>query len=103
MPPSNVVKAVFYFGYSIQFALAALKIMYPSMNFSMELIVLVLITVLSFMVMALMEIYKSKHVTQVEKIMWTTAFLFFHWLAGIIYFFMGRKRVTRSQRTSESL
>lgn len=36
MPPVNLIKAVFYFGYSILFAYAALKITFTSIRYDKE-------------------------------------------------------------------
>jgi len=95
MPPNNLVKAVFYFGYAILFAFAALKITHTSIQYDKEVAFEGFIAIAAFIVMALIEIYKSKNITLNEKIMWTIGFLFFNLITGIIYFFFARKRVIR--------
>lgn len=49
-----------------------------------------------FVVSALSEVWRSERIDKNEKIMWTIAFVFMGFLgaiAGIVYLFMGRKRV----------
>lgn len=95
MPPTNLVRAVFYFGYSVLFALAALKILYAPISLDMEVFFLGSIATIAFIIMALIEIYKSRYISMNEKVMWTTGFLFFNFITGIVYFYMGRKRVRK--------
>ncbi|WP_425428104.1 PLDc N-terminal domain-containing protein [Arcticibacter pallidicorallinus] len=44
-----------------------------------------------------------KKYTPTEKIMWTTGFLFFNLITGIIYFFFARKRVIRNYKLRSPL
>lgn len=49
-----------------------------------------------FVVSALSEVWRSERIDKNEKIMWTIAFVFMGYLgaiAGIVYLFLGRKRV----------
>lgn len=54
--------------------------------------------VLSYIVMALKEIYSSNRVNLIEKIMWTICFIGLNWFAGLIYLLFGRKRILRKYK-----
>lgn len=98
MTPDNLIKPFFYFGYSLVFAFAALKITHTSINFDKEIAIAGSIAVIIFMALALIEIYRSRNIMLTEKIMWTVGFLFFNLVTGIIYFFFARKRVLRNYK-----
>lgn len=98
MPPDNLIKPFFYFGYSIVFAFAAIKITHTSIYYDKELAFVGFIAIATFIVMALIEIHRSKNITLAEKIMWTIGFLFFNLITGIIYFFFARERVIRNYK-----
>jgi predicted ferric reductase len=51
--------------------------------------------VLTYIVMALKEIYSSNRVNLIEKIMWTICLIGLNWFAGLIYLLFARKRVLR--------
>lgn len=46
-----------------------------------------------FIVTAIYEVRSSKRIDNMEKTMWTLAFIFFSSIAGLIYILMGRKRI----------
>lgn len=96
MRHDNLIKPLFYFGYSTVFVFAALKINHTSLNYDKELALVGFTVVAAFVIMALTEVYKSKNITLNEKIMWTIGFLCLNMITGPTYFFMGRKRITRS-------
>lgn len=52
-----------------------------------------LITTLVFIVSAIIEVRTSKRIDQTEKTMWTIAFILVSGIAGLVYFFIGRKRI----------
>jgi hypothetical protein len=52
-----------------------------------------IITSLLFIVTAIYEIRCSQRISHGEKTMWTIAFLFFNGFTGLIYMFLGRKRI----------
>jgi hypothetical protein len=41
----------------------------------------------------MLEIWQSAKIERNEKIMWTIAFLFLGGLVGLLYIFVGRKRI----------
>lgn len=94
----NLIRPLFYFGYSILFAFAALKITHISVTFDKEIALAGFIAISAFILMALIEIYRSKNIPLAEKIMWTAGFLFLNMITGLIYFLLSRKRVIRSRR-----
>jgi len=51
------------------------------------------IAIVIFIVSAIYEVRTSTRIAPSEKTMWTIAFIFFSGIAGIIYFFIGRKRI----------
>ena len=58
------------------------------------LLIVGVIATLIFIVSAIYEVRTSKRIPSYEKTMWTIAFIFFSGLAGLIYFFIGRRRIT---------
>ena len=52
-----------------------------------------LFSTLIFIVSAIYEVRTSTRIAPSEKTMWTIAFIFFSGLAGLIYFFIGRRRI----------
>jgi hypothetical protein len=44
-------------------------------------------------ILAMLEIWQSAKIERNEKIMWTIAFLFLGGLVGLLYVFVGRKRI----------
>ena len=50
---------------------------------------------LTYIIMALKEIYSSNRVNLIEKIMWTISFMGLNWIAGLIYLLPARKRMLR--------
>lgn len=93
----NSIRPLFYFSYAILFAFAALKVTHTSLGFDKEVAIAGFIAFAAFIIMALIEVYGSKNITLTEKIMWTTGFLFFNLITGLVYFLLGRKRVIRSR------
>jgi len=51
------------------------------------------IAIVIFIVSAIYEVRTSTRIAPSEKTMWTIAFIFFSGIAGVIYFFIGRKRI----------
>ena len=48
---------------------------------------------LIYIATAIYEVNSSIRINHREKTMWTIAFLFFNGFTGLIYFFLGRKRI----------
>ncbi len=57
------------------------------------LLIIGIIATLVFIVTAIYEVRTSNRIDNTEKKIWTLAFIFFSGIAGLIYFFIGRKRV----------
>lgn len=51
--------------------------------------------IVTYIVMALKEIYSSNRVGLTEKIMWTICLIGLNWFAGLIYLLFARKRIFR--------
>jgi len=54
--------------------------------------------IVTFIVLALKEIYSSTRVKMAEKIMWTIGFIGLNWLVGLIYLLFARKRILRQHK-----
>jgi hypothetical protein len=52
-----------------------------------------LIATVVFIIMSLVEVFSSSKIEQHEKVMWTIALILGGTIAGLIYIFIGRKRV----------
>lgn len=46
-----------------------------------------------FIVTGFKEVWYSKNIPESEKTMWLVGFFFMSWITGLIYFWLGRKRV----------
>jgi hypothetical protein len=51
--------------------------------------------IVTYIVMALKEIYSSNRVNMIEKVMWTISFIGLSWFVGLIYLLFARKRILR--------
>ena len=60
------------------------------------LIIICLIANLVFIVTAIYEVSTSKKIDNFEKTMWIIAFLFLSGIAGLFYFFIGRRKVAEN-------
>jgi hypothetical protein len=54
------------------------------------------VATLVFIVSAITEVFSSKRIAHNEKIMWTIGFIFFSSIAGLVYFFIGRRRIAET-------
>jgi hypothetical protein len=52
-----------------------------------------IVSTLIFIISAKYEVVTSKRIDHIEKTMWTLSLIFFSYMAGIVYFLMGRRRV----------
>jgi hypothetical protein len=91
MKLGTVVKTSFIVSFIISLVGAWLKITH-SKRVEISLVIGIIST-LVFMVTAIYEVRTSKRINNSEKNMWTLAFIFFSGIAGLIYFFMGRRRI----------
>lgn len=53
---------------------------------------------LVFVVTAMYELRTSPRIGNIEKTLWTLAFIFFSGITGLIYFFIRTKRIARNSR-----
>ena len=93
MKTLNQFKTVFLFSLALVFVQYLFKYLnLPGRNL---LTFINLPFVVTYIIMALKEIYSSKRVSLIEKIMWTISFIGLNWVAGLIYLFLARQRVLR--------
>ena len=58
-----------------------------------------LILIIAGVILGLMEVFKSDHIDNTEKVMWTVAFIFITTIGFICYVAFGRKRVIAGRPT----
>jgi hypothetical protein len=91
MKAGTIVKASFAVSILLTILGAYLKITHAP---SAELLLIIgVIASLVFIISAIYEVRTSNRVDFTEKTMWTLAFVFFGGIAGLVYFFIGRKRI----------
>ena len=74
---------------------AYLKIMHnPAAD---TILIIGLIATPVYMLLALFEVWNTDVFTHSDKVMWTIAILLLSGIGGLIYFLMGRRRLTRVQ------
>lgn len=88
---NNLFKKVFFIALLITIAGAIMKITH--MNGAHILLLFGILSTLCYVVIGICEVNISKRITQSEKIMWTSAFIFLNFLAGLLYLLNGRKRI----------
>ena len=91
MSLEKILKTSFFLGAITTFIGAYLKITH-SANSEPFLLVGIVASVV-FIATAIYEIQNSNLINHREKTMWTIAFLFFNVFTGLIYFFLGRRRI----------
>jgi len=91
MKPGIIVKASFLLTMLVTLIGVYLKITHT--EGSDTLLIIGVIVTLIFIVSAIYEVRTSIKIPSSEKNMWTMAFIFFSGLAGLIYFFMARRRI----------
>ncbi|PRY55612.1 hypothetical protein B0I27_101586 [Arcticibacter pallidicorallinus] len=67
MTHTNLTNSVFYFGYSILFAFAALKITYTAVKYDNVAAIVGAILMVAFIVMALIEVHRSKNIHRPKR------------------------------------
>ncbi|MFM1836163.1 MAG: hypothetical protein RJA04_851 [Bacteroidota bacterium] len=82
---------IFWLSFAFQFIGPLFKIMH--LPFAEELLFIGIISHFLVAILAMLEIWQSAKIERNEKIMWTIAFLFLGGLAGLLYTFVGRKRI----------
>jgi hypothetical protein len=92
MKLESIVKTSFVISFIITLIGAYFKIMHTD---GAEIFLIAgMIATLVFIVSAIYEVRTSNRIDHTEKTMWTIAFIFMSGIAGLIYFFIGRKRIT---------
>ena len=94
MKLGTIVKTSFILSFIITIIGAYLKITHS--EGAETLLIIGVIATLIFIVTAIYEVRTSKRIDNTEKTMWTIAFIFMSGLAGLIYFFIGRKRIAEN-------
>jgi hypothetical protein len=61
--------------------------------FSNVFLAIGLIALLIFIIYAIIEVNRSKKISDSEKFMWNVGFIFFGSITGLIYIFSARKRI----------
>ncbi len=82
---------IFWVSFAIQLIGPLFKMMH--LPFAEELLIIGIISHYLVAILAMLEIWQSGKIERIEKIMWTVAFLFLGGLAGLLYVFVGRKRI----------
>jgi len=90
----SIVKSSFFAGATFSFVGAFLKITHR--EGADVFLAAGVITSLVFIVTSIYEVNSSTRISHREKAMWTIAFLFFNGFTGLIYIFLGRKRIAGS-------
>jgi hypothetical protein len=91
MKIGNIVRWSYIIGLITVVAGAYLKILHA--KGADALLALGLGANLVFILTAIYEVQTSKRIASQDKIMWTIALIFLNGIAGLVYFFGGRKRV----------
>lgn len=89
----NLIPVLYIFSVVILFIGALLKILHQP--FSIEMMGLAFLSAITYIILSLIEIFKSDRIDTSEKIMWLFGFIFLGTIAGFIYLVSGRKRVLR--------
>lgn len=96
MTKSNVFTAAFLI--SVLTSLIGLFLKILHLPGAQVFLVLGIIMTFVYAIIALVEIYGTDRITTNEKIMWTVSFVLFSTLAGVLYYFIGRPRMTREYK-----
>lgn len=91
MKLSTIVKTSFLLSFITTLVGAYLKITH--FKGAETLLIIGIIITLIFIVSAIYEVRTSNRIDSTEKTMWTIAFIFMSGLTGLVYFFIGRKRI----------
>jgi threonine/homoserine/homoserine lactone efflux protein len=82
---------IFWVSFAFQLIGPLFKIMH--LPIAEELLIIGIISHYLVAILAMLEIWQSAKIERNEKIMWTIAFLFLGGLVGLLYVFVGRKRI----------
>jgi hypothetical protein len=94
MKLGTIVTSSFVLSFIIAFIGAWLKIIHsPSAEIALFIGIA---ATLVFVVTAIYEVRTSPKIGNIEKTLWTLAFIFFSGITRLIYFFIRRKRIARN-------
>lgn len=91
MKLGTIVKSSFIISLIATLIGAYLKIMHS--NGAETLLIIGVVATMIFIVSAIYEVRTSKRIEHREKTMWTIAFILMGGITGLIYFFIGRRRI----------
>jgi hypothetical protein len=57
------------------------------------LLIISLLSILTFIVAAIYEVRSSDKINNMEKLLWTIGFIFFSGVTGLVYILVGRKHI----------
>jgi uncharacterized membrane protein YfcA len=86
-----LVKICFFGGLILTFIGSILKILH--VEYLESILILGVILSVIYILLSLIEVAKSNRINNNEKLMWIVCFIFLNGLTGILYYFMGRKRI----------
>jgi len=92
MQIGNIVKISF--GLSILFSIIGAYLKITHIKGVETFLIIAMLSTLVFIISAIYEVRTSPNIAISEKNMWTIVLIFYSGIAGIIYIFMGRKRIT---------
>ena len=96
MNNKNLIPIFYVLSFIILFLGAIFKILHQP--FGSEIMGLALISSIIYIVLSLLEIFKSERIDKTEKIMWLVGFIFLSTVAGFIYLVLARKRILRDYK-----
>ena len=96
MDKKNLIPIFYVLSFIILFLGAIFKILHQP--FGSEIMGLALISSIIYIVLSLLEIFKSERIDKTEKIMWLVGFIFLSTVAGFIYLVSARKRILRDYK-----
>ncbi len=91
MKLGTIVKWSFIISLTISVIAAYMKIKH--METADTYLTISILSTLLFIATAIYEVRTSNKIDNFEKTMWTIAFIFLSGITGLIYFFIGRKRI----------
>ena len=96
MNNKNLIPIFYVLSFIILLLGAIFKILHQPL--AAELMGLAFISSIVYIVLSLIEIYKSDRIDKTEKIMWHLGFIFLSTIAGFIYLVSARKRILRDYK-----
>ena len=63
-----------------------------------NLLMFALIATIIYIIFAIVEVVQAKKINHSEKTMWIIAFIFTTWIAGFVYFIIGRRRIVNKSK-----